>query len=147
MAIVAWTHRTGSSGPEAHGSQSRAACGRMPQSGLPPLHAETPTFKRLFQDGLVKYSVQSDTLFASRECTGTTVSAPPTRHCRGPSGWLLWIDVHVRRVSEETNPLFLLPLLCHLHREKWISDGVRYMTPALCRSKRCRKRQAKCQTR
>lgn len=60
--------------------------------------------------------------------------APPgpslLRHCRGPSGWLLWIDVHVRGVSEETDPLLLLPLLCHLHREKErISDGVRCVTP------------------
>lgn len=69
-------------------------------------------------------------LFASRERAGMTVTAPPLpspprlRRCRGPSGWLLRIDVHVRGVSEETDPLFLLPLLCHLHREKRISDGV-----------------------
>lgn len=71
--------------------------------------------------------------FGSRECAGTSVTHPPPfpptpPYCRGPSGWLLWIDVHVGGVSEETDPLLLFPLLCHLHREKWISEPVGHMT-------------------
>ena len=54
------------------------------------------------------YILETHTLWQS-----STIATGPG----GPSGRLLGVDVHVRRMAKETNPLLLLPLLCHLRRE------------------------------